>query len=300
MRRGYNVPDQRLGIRTENADKPSYESPAKEAIYGAHPSSQQPDDRVPPGAQRTRNYDWNSSRIDPSQFRFGKLQSTKAESAAEVLHPPEQSAEQGASARVVNKQLHDFQLATKDRLGRSQRQPAYESSSTEPPAGVSSLREHEAGVGELLKHSELDESAAQPDQTLACQVPTTAALPESKRNQVFGIPTVRTDVPEPARRSVANWNNYGKDPRADAVVFPAEGVDRGVQEEEYMKPLSLEEIKQVYNSAGIQLDDEEAEVVVKKASDFDGREDGKCTLATFQTLKAQLEKQLKMQQKLSE
>ena len=291
--RGHNVPtDSRFGAPSENSNKPPHETSAKEVIYPVHSDSHcQPvsHERVPPGTQRTRNYDWHSAGIDPQQIRFGKASSRKVESTADVLQRPEGGCKHGAPARIVSKHLHDIQLATKDRLGRSQRQPAHEQVADEegadPPAGVPSVREHEFGVYELLTGGVSPEQQ-QPDETLGRQVPSAATLAEWERNQVFGKPTVRTDVPAPTRRSVANDQNYGDEPGAESIVFPGNCFERGALDEEFSKPLSLKRIKEIYSHAGCEVDDKEFEVLVQKGAEAEGRKDETCSLGTFQKLRA--------------
>lgn len=49
----------------------------------------------------------------------------------------------------------------------------------------------------------------------------------------FGCPTIRTDVPFKVKRSVADYNNYGDEPEAVDLLFPATFTELGVTEYDF-------------------------------------------------------------------
>lgn len=78
--------------------------------------------------------------------------------------------------------------------------------------------------------------------------------------QVFGVPTIRTDLPHPKAetgrrqgRSIADNNNYGNEPAASHLLNPGIGADRGVTEEQYVHLRGREEIRELVDIAGVEF-----------------------------------------------
>ena len=44
---------------------------------------------------------------------------------------------------------------------------------------------------------------------------------EEDRHRSFGVPTIRQDIHQPAKRSVADYQNYGDEPEAVDLLFPS-------------------------------------------------------------------------------
>jgi hypothetical protein len=44
---------------------------------------------------------------------------------------------------------------------------------------------------------------------------------EEDRHRSFGIPTIRQDIYQPKKRSVADYQNYGDEPEAVDLLFPS-------------------------------------------------------------------------------
>lgn len=84
------------------------------------------------------------------------------------------------------------------------------------------------------------------------------------------MPSVRSDIPAPATRSVANTKNYGNEPTAGQLLTPPKCVDLGVKEEHLLALRSRDEMLQLLNEAGISMDGEEFEVVFCGAAAMDG------------------------------
>lgn len=83
--------------------------------------------------------------------------------------------------------------------------------------------------------------------------------------QVFGLPSVRVDVPQPANRSVANTHNYGNEPTAGQLLTPPRCVELGVKEEHLLQPRSRQELEELLSEAGIGMADEEFDAVLSLA-----------------------------------
>jgi len=48
-------------------------------------------------------------------------------------------------------------------------------------------------------------------------------------DRAFGCPSVRTDIPMKSFKSVANYVNYGDEPEAIDILFPASNAEIGIQ-----------------------------------------------------------------------
>lgn len=94
---------------------------------------------------------------------------------------------------------------------------------------------------------------------------------------MFGLPSVRNDVPLPAARSVANTHNYGNEPTAYQLLTPPTCVTLGVKEEHLLQPRSRQEMQELLTEAGIGMADEEFDAVFGLAAELNGTGD-ECSL----------------------
>jgi hypothetical protein len=96
--------------------------------------------------------------------------------------------------------------------------------------------------------------------------------------QVFGLPSVRTDVPLPATRSVANTHNFGNEPTAYQLLTPPKCVDLGVKEEHLLQPRRRQEMQELLAEAGIGMAEDEFDAVFGMAVDLNGTGLEECSL----------------------
>ena len=54
-------------------------------------------------------------------------------------------------------------------------------------------------------------------------------------NRSFGCPTIRTDIPYKAWRSVADYANYGDEPEAVDLLFPSTATELGITESDFQQ-----------------------------------------------------------------
>lgn len=235
-----------------------------------------------PGEQRSRNYQWDATGFDPVTHRFGAVDKDDYQQGVKKALQPalDQTAQQ--PPKLANKVHEDFKAANTDLLGRPRKLGAGERAhlSEDHTFGMPSMRHGpEPGVDRLLQGA-YSEAEQQPDADLG------KSLREGWRNttpegRVFGIPSVRTDVALPKARSVANTINYGNEPDAFQLLRPPRSVERGVHEEHYMALRSKSEIRELVTESGIELTDEEFDVVFKMAQTADSEEEERCCLDTF-------------------
>ncbi|XP_003415838.2 EF-hand domain-containing family member B [Loxodonta africana] len=83
---------------------------------------------------------------------------------------------------------------------------------------------------------------------------------------IYGVPTVRSDIPAPRIRRVSDRTNYGEEGNAYSLLHPTVFSQKGVYERDFFKTRSKEEIAQILCNIGVKLSDEEFENVWNLAS----------------------------------
>lgn len=99
-------------------------------------------------------------------------------------------------------------------------------------------------------------------------------------NRVFGLPSIRTDVPVPKLVTIANTVNYGEEADARHLLFPARATHMGITESHYLAPQSKESIKEYLARANIKVSDDECDAIFSMASEHDGTPGAAC-METF-------------------
>ncbi|XP_006859240.1 PREDICTED: EF-hand domain-containing family member B [Chrysochloris asiatica] len=83
---------------------------------------------------------------------------------------------------------------------------------------------------------------------------------------IYGIPTIRSDLPAPRLRRISDRTNYGEEGNVYSLLHPTIFSQKGVFERDFFKTRSKEEIAQILCNIGIKLSDEEFENVWTLAS----------------------------------
>lgn len=68
--------------------------------------------------------------------------------------------------------------------------------------------------------------------------------------RAFGIPSIRTDIPNKEFKSVANHQNYGDEPEAVDILFPATNLEMGVTEADFMRARPKADIRTLFERIG--------------------------------------------------
>lgn len=79
--------------------------------------------------------------------------------------------------------------------------------------------------------------------------------------RLFGVPTIRSDIPAPARRSIADGQNYGDDVNAQALLYPEEFASSGVTNAEFAEPRDQKYLKGLFQQIGHGVSDEDFELI---------------------------------------
>eukprot|EP00878_Enallax_costatus_P037930 GHUV01043033.1.p1 GENE.GHUV01043033.1~~GHUV01043033.1.p1 ORF type:complete len:345 (+),score=106.36 GHUV01043033.1:181-1215(+) len=240
-----------------------------------------------PGEQRKRDYDWSKANIDPNTARFGLVdRKGQQNNMKQILQP---DLDEAVAQKPVTSSIYDRHKATLGHeLGKPRHLGAAARSEPNRVFGVASAREAEPSVGELLRGWYTAEQQ-QPDPDLGKSIREGWRNTDSPTNRSFGVPSVRSDIPAPTTRSVANTKNYGNEPTAGQLLTPPKCVDLGVKEEHFLALRSRDEMVRLLDEAGISMDGEEFEVVFCRAAQMDGV-DGpvgelRCSLDSFLKLR---------------
>uniref|UniRef100_A0A4X1UJX9 EF-hand domain-containing protein n=1 Tax=Sus scrofa TaxID=9823 RepID=A0A4X1UJX9_PIG len=83
---------------------------------------------------------------------------------------------------------------------------------------------------------------------------------------IFGVPTVRSDIPAPRIRRISDRTNYGEDGNAYSLLYPTIFGQKGVFERDFFKTRSKKEIAEILCNIGVNLSEDEFENVWNLAS----------------------------------
>jgi len=111
----------------------------------------------------------------------------------------------------------------------------------------------------------------QPDKDLGLTTRRLAKLEQIPADEMrrYGVPTIRSDRPAPALRSVADPNNYGNESDGKGLLYPSAYAAGGISEEDFLQERSAAQVRTVFARMGTQFSDEEFEAICQTAvSDF--------------------------------
>lgn len=231
-----------------------------------------------PGEQRRRGYDWAAANIDPATHSFGMAAPEKhTDGVAKALNPTLDG--KGLNATIVSKRIEDFKLADADELGRCKTLGCHGAGRPDDAHtfGMPSRRSgtKEWSVGELIV-GDYSIEEQMPDANLG------KSLRRGFRNvggedRSYGVPSIRTDIPAPSTRSVADVRNYGNEPNASHLLYT--GDNPNVAEEDYLQVLDKDAMKELFEGSGIDVPN--FDEVFAAAESMDGQAAGHCSVDSF-------------------
>jgi len=222
-----------------------------------------------PGEQRHRGYKWvdKEGDIDPSLYRFGgRTELTDKSGVAKAMNPALDETYKRPPV-VVDKLLEDFRVVSTEGLGTVKN--LGHGVTDVPPNmvyGMASQAGPEWGVRECIGNYTPEEQ--QPDRDLGRSIrPGWRNMGPPQR--VFGVPSIRSDVPAPALKSVADHQNYGDEAGAATLLYPPRFADGGVTQADFLTSTSKEELADIFRSAGFELDDTQVHETYERAKALD-------------------------------
>lgn len=209
---------------------------------------------VAPGEQKNREYRWDSAKIDPARHRFG-VKPASGGSGGEVamcLNP--EMDDSIPKTLVAAKQVEDMR-STFDHLGKPRHLRA--TASTPPPPdkvfGVTT-RKDEGSAWDCIQGS-YSRDEQQPDADLGRPV-NHGWRNATSEPRAFGVPSIRSDIPAPARRSIADAQNYGDDAIGKQLLYPEMFASYGVADAEFAQPRGQKQLRALFERIGYSLPDD--------------------------------------------
>jgi len=224
-----------------------------------------------PGEQRRRGYSWKSKEgaIDPATYRFGASVEEGEISGVSKAMNPMLDDKYKRPAVVVDKILEDFRELSGEGLGKI-KNLGHGDRMTAPNHvfGLPSQRDAEWGVRECIGNYTPDEQ--QPDRDLGRSIrPGWRNMAPPSRQ--FGVPSIRSDIPAPSLKSVADHQNYGDEAGASTLLYPPRFSDGGVTQSDFLEAHGKQELGDIFCSAGFDLPDELLDDAFARAAALDSR-----------------------------
>jgi len=228
--------------------------------------------------QRQRGYDWNKIGVHPAEFKFGKTEEDRVVDGVKNALDGDNGKDK-RSATIIQKTVTDFKAFSQDHLGKVKHLGAgLHGLADEHSFGMSTIKAPtEWGTKECIEGNRtIEEQMPDPDLGKTLQ-PGWRNLSET--NRAFGVPNVRTDMPMPRIRSVADNQNYGDEPDAKELLYPSKHAWKGVAVDDFFAPRNFDEILSVMQCAGFDLTDHQAREVFDAAAG--GHPEGWVSIESF-------------------
>ncbi|ETM99761.1 hypothetical protein PPTG_18511 [Phytophthora nicotianae INRA-310] len=221
---------------------------------------------VAPGEQKNRNYRWEAAKIDPARHRFGvkPIGSSNGQVGGEVAVVLNPEMNESIIPPAVAPQHLEDRRTLYDHLGKPRHLGAAETDNL-PNNHVFGVVTQDSDSAWLCIQGEYSPAEQQPDTDLGRAVHH-GWRNATADNRLFGIPTIRSDIPAPARRSIADGQNYGDDVSAQALLYPEEFASSGVANAEFAEPRDQKYLRGLFQKIGHGVSDEDFELIWKQAT----------------------------------
>ena len=120
--------------------------------------------------------------------------------------------------------------------------------------GKASIRALHEWDARMCIQGDYDEADQAPDPDLGKSF-TPGFRNTTNELRAFGTPSVRSDIPKYARRSVADNQNYGDDVNAQFLLYPGEFSSIGVEDDDLIQPRTKPELYEIFCAIGHELDE---------------------------------------------
>lgn len=280
----YEDPNFRFGIKSSSSE--SAKSLLTQSVLGkggveAEPRTMRGGTVIdaPPGAgpdfvseqdvcrQTNRQYNWGN--IDPHAFRFGSRPVYSDLSSSQAVRECLEAADPTRPdhvTHIASDRVKLFNMTRHSDVGRS-RPPSKEIASLgqEHVFGVPSTRDNwtmkQAIEGNLTAEEQLPEpDLGKPFRRFPHLRNNTD---EQGEDRVYGVPSMRFDLPEPARKSIADDTNYGTEHSAAMLLRPYPYDVPGVTTESFKQPRTPEQLRAIFEQAGRRFEDNVFELLVQ-------------------------------------
>jgi len=197
-----------------------------------------------------RNYNWESTNIDPKRHRFGKVINGENNNVAKSLF-----LETGSSV-IGSKRVVDV---------RSQLSHPHRANNNNTPIierAIQSPHEEEWGARRVIQGN-YDIKDQLPDKDLGKSVRANKSGISQDEKRVYGVPTIRSDRAPPQLRSVADSNNYGDEQTARSLL---QGRHSNMSQQDLFSPRTPTQLRMIFESViGDRCSDDEFSALCRSA-----------------------------------
>lgn len=140
-------------------------------------------------------------------------------------------------------------------------------------------------------HGEPNEREVQPDKDLGKATKPNCRNVVRNENDIdrsFGLPTIRKDIPYKDFKSVADYQNYGDEPEAVDLLFPSNAAEIGVEEMDFRKPRTREEIRALFENVGYSYKIGKFNAIYNRAKSYAQSTDDRVGVRDFQMAVSEL------------
>ncbi|OQR95407.1 hypothetical protein THRCLA_07905 [Thraustotheca clavata] len=198
-----------------------------------------------PGEQKNRGY---QVPIDLNTTRFGAQKVKNDGGVSSALNP--ELDEQVSKLTITSKNVEDMK-STMDQLGRPRNLGYNRAHENNDHVFGVKLPKDGAGAGDCIQgHYSFEEQ--QPDSDLGRPV-NRGWMNATADDRSFGVPSIRSDVVPPQKRSLADAQNYGDDVAAQELLYPQHYSSLGVQDTEFSQPRTKQYLADLFAKIGYKL-----------------------------------------------
>jgi len=105
---------------------------------------------------------------------------------------------------------------------------------------------------------------------------------EADVHRTFGLPTIRKDIPTKDFRSLADFQNFGDEPEAVDLLFPSNFSEIGIQEDDFRRPRTRDEIRSLFASTGYEYKIGKFNAMYNRAKEIGQSQDDRVSVRDFQ------------------
>ena len=212
-----------------------------------------------PGQQKNRGYNWPVMKDD---FRFGYVENERELHGAAKCVQPERFESNFPQTKILKKTVEDYVEVTKDELGKPKNLgQAADSTIVFGAKPKKKTNENEWNAALCIYGDPTSQKQVEPDKDLGkctkqnCTNSVRYPLWKHGRKsedekRVFGVPSVRNDIPQKTKKSIADHQNYGDEPEAGHLLCPTTFLEFGVNEADFNAPRTKDEIRSIFENIG--------------------------------------------------